>query len=106
MFLTVKDVSDLLKIKASTIYSWAAQGKIPSRKINGVIRFWSEDIAAWLASFSEGEIKPIALNLASNGHGNLDVLIARAKQEVYNPRHGETRPRSSLTRREEKDGAL
>ena len=36
---------------------------------------------------------------------DLDRLIARAKREAYNSRHGETRPRSSLIGKEEHDGA-
>ena len=106
MFLTVKELSELLKIKASTLYSWVAQGKIPVRRINGLIRFWSEDIVEWLASFAQGEMKPVPLNLECNSQGTLDALIARAKREVYNSRHGETKPLSSLSRREGKHGAL
>ena len=106
MFYTVKELSELLRIKASTIYSWVAKGKIPVRKINGLIRFWSEDIAEWLASCAPQDMKPIPLNFACPSRGSLDALIARAKREVYNPRHGETRRLSSLTRKEGTHGAL
>ena len=106
MFLTVKELSELLKIKASTIYSWAGKCKIPARKINGLVRFWSNDIAQWLDSSPSGHLNRIALNPGSNGRVNLDDLIARAKREAYNPRHGEARPQSSLTRKEGKHGAL
>jgi hypothetical protein len=37
---------------------------------------------------------------------DLDRLIAGAKREVYTSGHGETRPRSSLIGKEERDGAL
>lgn len=106
MFLTVKELSHLLKIKASTIYSWAAKGKIPVRKINGLVRFWSEDITEWLTACSSGAMKPVPLNFACAGQGSLDAVIARAKREVYTPRHGETRLVSGLMRKEERDGAL
>lgn len=106
MFLTVKELSELLKIKTSTIYSWVTKGKIPFRKINGLIRFWSGDISEWLDSFPSGHLNPIALNSGCNGRGKLDDLIARAKREAYNPRHGETRMLASLTRKEGKHGAL
>ena len=46
--LTVKEVADLLKIKASTVYAWAEQRKIPSYKLNGSLRFHKEDIVEWL----------------------------------------------------------
>ncbi len=106
VFLTVKELSQLLKIKASTLYAWVAQGKIPFYKTIGLIRFSSEEISEWLASKAHRDRQPIPLNLAGNGPGTLDALIARAKREVYNPRHGETRPRSSLNRKEGDNGAL
>lgn len=46
--LTVKDVSELLKIKSSTVYAWAEQRKIPCYKLNGSLRFHEEDIMAWM----------------------------------------------------------
>ena len=39
MLLTIKDLSAWLNIKPSTLYLWAAQGKIPCQKIHGLIRF-------------------------------------------------------------------
>ena len=39
MLFTIKDLSARLNIKPSTLYLWAAQGKIPCRKIHGLIRF-------------------------------------------------------------------
>ena len=37
MLLTIKDLSARLNIKPSTLYLWAAQGKIPCRKIHGLL---------------------------------------------------------------------
>lgn len=48
--LTVKDVSNLLKIKTSTVYAWAEQGKIPARKLNGSLRFLEHEIMVWMDS--------------------------------------------------------
>jgi excisionase family DNA binding protein len=44
MLLTVKDLSAWLNMKPSTLYLWAAQGKIPCRKIHGLIRFEREQV--------------------------------------------------------------
>jgi predicted DNA-binding transcriptional regulator AlpA len=44
MLLTVKDLSAWLNMKPSMLYLWAAQGKIPCRKIHGIIRFDEEEI--------------------------------------------------------------
>jgi Helix-turn-helix domain len=51
MLFTIKDLSAQLNIKPSTLSLWAAQGKIPCRKIHGLIRFDPDAIAAWLRSF-------------------------------------------------------
>ncbi len=104
MLLTIKDLAQELRIKPSTLYAWAAQGKIPVVKIHGLIRFQPEAIDAWLQSFRMQEPKPLLMH---SGHaaGSLDALIARAKREVYNSPHGETRPESSLTGKEGEDGA-
>jgi excisionase family DNA binding protein len=102
MLLTIRDLSDQLQIKTSTLYAWASQGKIPSRKIHGLLRFDRKEIEQWLASFSNASVPSPSSQLP--GHtGNLDIdrLIARVKRDVYTPRHGETRPKSGLIRKEE-----
>ena len=89
--LNVKELSKRLSIKPSTIYAWVSQGKIPHVKIHGVIRFIPEDIEGWLQSFRKDR-KTVSLPSQNvRGHPDVDDLIARAKQEVYNPRQGETR---------------
>jgi excisionase family DNA binding protein len=105
MMLTIRDLSEQLQIKQSTLYAWAAQGKIPCRKIHGLLRFQPKEIQQWLDSFSKTSLH--SLSSLSAGHsGNLDIerLIARAKRDVYTPRHGETISPSS-SRKEEADGA-
>jgi excisionase family DNA binding protein len=46
--LTVKDLSELLKIKAKTLYQWAELNQIPHMKLNGALRFDYDDIMAWV----------------------------------------------------------
>ncbi len=46
--LTVKQVSELLQAKQSTIYAWAEQSLIPSFKVNGLLRFDEDEIIHWL----------------------------------------------------------
>jgi len=41
-----------LRMRCSTIYSWAAGGKIPCVKINGAIRFIRSDIERWIVDRS------------------------------------------------------
>jgi len=104
MLLTIKDVAQELRIKPSTLYAWVAQRKIPCRKIHGLVRFDRDDIDRWVASFLNPAPYP-ALPVGYMKAGvEVDQLIARTKREVYT-RRGETRPRSSLIGKEERDGA-
>jgi excisionase family DNA binding protein len=105
--LTIAQVSELLNIKASTLYAWVRQGKIPHVKIHRLIRFQPEDIQQWLTSFHTQKAKPLKLKgKRGRGVSHLDTIIVRAKEEAYNSRHGETRQRSSPIRKEAADGAI
>jgi excisionase family DNA binding protein len=46
--LTVGDLAPWLRLKRSTLYAWAATGKIPSVKLHGVVRFIRADIERWI----------------------------------------------------------
>ncbi len=46
--LTVPEVSSYIGVHPKTIYRWKAEGRIPSRVINGIIRFRKKDIDDWL----------------------------------------------------------
>ena len=105
MLLTVKDLSAWLNMKPSTLYLWAAQGKIPCRKIHGLIRFEREAITRWLDSFPGGNRQPFSKSLHAGKEPLLDALIATATREAYTARHGET-TQSSLIRKEDSDGAV
>ena len=89
MLLTIKDLSTRLNIKPSTLYLWAAQGKIPCRKIHGLIRFDPDAITAWLSSFEPSPATAVP-TLTRRQHLDVNRLIEAAKREVYTPRHGET----------------
>jgi excisionase family DNA binding protein len=106
MLLTVKEVADQLHVKPSTLYAWAAQGKIPCVKIHGLVRFRREVIEQWVATFEQTPPpRPIRLLRPPQSH-ELDPLIAAVKREVYTPRRGKTRPTSRPINKEEMDGAV
>ena len=90
MLLTVKTLSQRLQIKPSTLYAWANQGKIPCRKIHGLVRFDPTDIDRWLASFSPPQSIPPQIRTRRADPTDLEQLIASAKRAVYTPGHGET----------------
>lgn len=95
--LTVKDVAARLQVKESTIYAWASQGKIPSIKINGVIRFDAKEIEQWLETCRmRAGISADGLKRTRQGAlSEIDRAIERAKRAVYTACHGETRPPAS-----------
>jgi excisionase family DNA binding protein len=84
MLLTIKDLSVKLNIKPSTLYLWAAQGKIPCQKIHGLIRFDPEAITAWLRAFALSRATAIP-TVTRELQLDVDQLIEAAKREVYTP---------------------
>ncbi|NWF73174.1 MAG: helix-turn-helix domain-containing protein [Nitrospirae bacterium] len=92
MLLTTKQLSELLSIKPSTLYSWANQAKIPCRKIHGLIRFEEEEIHHWLASFTPAHPAAFPSFRPPKAQSDVESLIAAAKGDVYTSRR-ETRPR-------------
>jgi len=95
MLLTIKDLSAWLNIKPSTLYLWAAQGKIPCQKIHGLIRFDPEKVTEWLESFETKppQILPLAPRVNITG---LDQIIEAARRDAY------TSPRGNQTNSEPK----
>jgi excisionase family DNA binding protein len=53
--LTVKQVSELLQAKQSTVYAWAEQRLMPSFKINGLLRFDEDEVHQWLRACKRPE---------------------------------------------------
>ena len=106
MLCTVKDLAQRLQIKPSTLYAWAALGKIPCVKIHGLVRFRQDAIAQWVAAFEQTASPRPSRPLLHQHSPELDPLIAAAKHEVYTPRRGKTRPTSRPIKKEEMDGAV
>ena len=48
--MTIKEVSELLRVKEKTLYQWAELGQIPCIKMNGCLRFDLDDIQRWVKS--------------------------------------------------------
>ncbi len=46
--LTAEDVAAMINCGPSTIYEWAKSGRIPSLKLNGLVRFVPEEVQAWI----------------------------------------------------------
>lgn len=86
-FLTVKDVSQMLSIKANTLYCWALRGKIPSLRINGVVRFDKNKISDWLKDMQRDSSASTPLSSTTNNNtGDIDKIIENAKSSVLKDR--------------------
>jgi len=46
----IKELSEVLNVKPSTLYQWAELGQIPCIKMNGALRFDPKDIEQWVTS--------------------------------------------------------
>ncbi len=77
-FLTVKEVAQCLSIKVKTVYSWAEQGKLPSYKVCGALRFCKADIETFVESCRVKILDPsrVAKKMIGkglfSGHNRLD----------------------------------
>ena len=105
MLLTAHELAQDLHIKPVTLYAWAAQGRIPSIKIHGLVRFQKEEVEHWLEGFRK-QPHPRRPSRVRRPPIDLQQVIARVKRDAYNPRHGETKLRSSPIGKEETDGAV
>lgn len=107
--VTIKEISKLLSVKESTLYSWVNKGSIPSHKINGLIRFDLDKIEEWVKRSRQGHhIRNRELKRASKDQ-DIDSIIKKAIEDVagngYNPSIGKPGPRQGL-RKEVEDGTL
>ena len=46
--ITIDELSNLLRVKKSTIYAWVNQRKIPYKKIGRLVRFQHSEILKWV----------------------------------------------------------
>jgi len=93
IYLDIKELSQYLKIKPSTLYAWVSQGRIPHLKINGsLIRFEKEKIDTWLRSFQKDGSERSVFNPPRPKKNSVNNLIDKEKAEDYNGHYGETTP--------------
>ncbi|MFI5304917.1 MAG: helix-turn-helix domain-containing protein [Nitrospiria bacterium] len=83
--VTIKEVSQCLKVKVSTLYSWVYQGSIPFYKLNGLIRFNLEEINEWILRPKPGPQKR-KVPLPSSKRLDIDDLVIKAIDDVKGKR--------------------
>ena len=47
IYLTLKEVAELLKVKPRTIYAWVSDKRIPYERKGSLLRFRLDSILAW-----------------------------------------------------------
>lgn len=47
IYLTLKEVAQLLKVKPRTIYSWVSDNRIPFERKGSLLRFRLDAVIAW-----------------------------------------------------------
>lgn len=97
----VRQLATYLNVKPATLYAWAAQGKIPSLKLHGLLRFRQNEIDRWLEScrVESRPPHPFPRKRRQCPVSNVDALIEQAKRAVYTS-CGETKPIASPFRKE------
>jgi PTS system nitrogen regulatory IIA component len=46
--MDIKEVANYLRVKDSTVYTWAQEGKLPAFRLGRLWRFRRADLDAWL----------------------------------------------------------
>lgn len=82
MLLTIKEVSERLRVKPGTLYAWVARGRIPYVRIHRLVRFRAEEIERWMASFGKADEPFRGTTYRYQEHEDVDSVIARAKRAV------------------------
>jgi excisionase family DNA binding protein len=98
--LTAEDVAAMINCGPSTIYEWAKGGRIPSLKLNGLVRFVPEEVQDWINNSRQQASNPgKAFAHHSQRVRRTDVngiirgAIDAQKKKTYNfPSKGEARP--------------
>ena len=47
IYLTLKELAELLKVKPRTIYAWVSDKRIPFERKGGLLRFRLDAVIAW-----------------------------------------------------------
>ena len=80
--VTIKEVSEFLKVKKSTLYSWVNQKRIRSFKLNGLWRFDMEKIEAWINQSNRVDDTPGRISQKKPNRLDIDMIVKHAVAEV------------------------
>lgn len=81
LFLTTREVADLLRVKERKVYDLAAAGEIPHRRITGKLLFPRAELLAWI----DGDGEPVPAERPAVLAGSHDPLLDWAVRESGAP---------------------
>lgn len=81
--VTIKEVSEFLKIKQSTLYSWVNRKLIPSFKLNGLWRFDMEKIEDWVKASTQTKVSSQRITKKTMKNQDIDRIIKHAIEEAH-----------------------
>jgi excisionase family DNA binding protein len=80
--VTIQEVSEFLKVKKPTLYSWVNQKLIPSFKLNGLWRFDMEKIEDWVKESTTTKVVTQRTVKKTTRNQDIDRIIKHAIEEV------------------------
>jgi excisionase family DNA binding protein len=76
--IDIKEVSEMIGVKKPTIYEWVRTGKIPFRRLNGLIRFDPDEINEWVESQKTYDKKGRVSHKKTCKNKDLDSIVTNA----------------------------
>ncbi|KHE92128.1 MAG: helix-turn-helix domain-containing protein [Candidatus Scalindua rubra] len=80
--VTIQEVSEFLKVKKLTLYSWVNQKLIPSFKLNGLWRFDMEKIEDWVTESANTKVVTKRVTKKTTRNQDIDRIIKHAIEDV------------------------
>lgn len=101
--VTIKELSEFLKVKPSTLYSWVHGGTIPFYKLNGLLRFDMNEILRWIEA-SKPEHRDTRISLKNNRNQDINSIVKSAIDSVKGKGYNSSKRETSLGQGLRKEG--
>jgi excisionase family DNA binding protein len=100
--ISIKELSQFLNVKQSTLYAWVHNGTIPFYKLNGLIRFDLEDIQDWVRN-SKPDSQNAKFSIRKSKSLDIDNIVKKAVEDVTNKRYNPSKRETSLNQAQRKE---
>lgn len=93
--VTIKELSEFLKVKPSTLYSWVHNGTIPFIKLNGLLRFDMDEVQEWVKG-SKVASPNVPKSFKKSSNLDINAIVKRAVESVRPRRYNSGQRETSL----------